>query len=179
METATPDLKEAKQLSDKLQFELKNNKFLSYNCSPSFNWSKFGFSDNELKNFNQELGKLGYSWQVLYINIINSLLLWLVSIWMHYKVKDFQRIYLKDLCWHMLKVSKEKRRNTMLINWDIRSKWIRILLIRWSGAELIDQIMMMANQSTLISCGEDSTEHQFDKWMLLIIYHMKSYQWTS
>lgn len=67
METSTPDLKVAKELSDELQYELQNNKFLCYNCSPSFNWSKFGFSDSELKNFNSELGKLGYTWQVFYI----------------------------------------------------------------------------------------------------------------
>lgn len=65
METNTPDLKEAKQLSDELEFELKNNKFLCYNCSPSFNWSKFGLSDSELKNFNVELGKMGYTWQFI------------------------------------------------------------------------------------------------------------------
>ena len=35
-------------------------------------------------------------------------------------------------------------------------------MLRWSGAELIDHVMTIVNQSTLISSGEDSTEHQFD-----------------
>ncbi len=65
METATPELKDAKKLSELLEQELKNNKFLSYNLSPSFNWSKFGFNDESLRTFCSDLAKFGYTWQVI------------------------------------------------------------------------------------------------------------------
>ena len=48
METATPELKDAQLLSELLDKELKNNKILCYNLSPSFNWSKFGFDNKSL-----------------------------------------------------------------------------------------------------------------------------------
>lgn len=64
METATPEIKDAKLLSELLSEELKNNKFLCYNLSPSFNWSKFGFNNKNLQSFCSDLAKYGYTWQV-------------------------------------------------------------------------------------------------------------------
>ncbi|CAD8088697.1 unnamed protein product [Paramecium sonneborni] len=144
METSTPDLKVAKELSDELQFELQNNKVLCYNCSPSFNWSKFGFSDGELKNFNSELGKLGYTWQ--FITLAGF----------HLNALQSER-FSKDLSErYMLAYVEDIQRKEEKHNVD------QLRHQKWSGAELIDHVMTIVNQSTLISSGEDSTEHQFD-----------------
>ncbi len=63
METDLPDLKRAKILSKEIK-QYHPSKFLAYNLSPSFNWSTSGMSDDEISNFCQELGKLGFVWQV-------------------------------------------------------------------------------------------------------------------
>lgn len=64
METPTPDLRVATKFSELVRAH-HPSKFLAYNLSPSFNWSGFGLSDQEIKNFSQELGKLGYAWQFI------------------------------------------------------------------------------------------------------------------
>ena len=62
-ETAKPNLKEAmiyaKAIHDKFP-----GKLLAYNCSPSFNWKK-NLSDNEIKNFQIEIGRMGYKFQFI------------------------------------------------------------------------------------------------------------------
>jgi isocitrate lyase len=59
METATADLKEAKEFAEAIHTEFPD-KMLAYNLSPSFNWDTTGMSDEEMKLFPEELGKLGY-----------------------------------------------------------------------------------------------------------------------
>lgn len=60
-ETAEPNLEEAKQFADAIH-ERYPDKMLAYNCSPSFNW-KLKLSDEEISNFQKELGKMGYKFQ--------------------------------------------------------------------------------------------------------------------
>ncbi|MDQ0351361.1 isocitrate lyase [Alkalibacillus filiformis] len=60
-ETAEPDLEEAKRFADAIH-EKYPNKLLAYNCSPSFNWKK-KLNDEEIANFQKELGKMGYKFQ--------------------------------------------------------------------------------------------------------------------
>jgi len=59
METKTADLAEAKQFADAIHAEFPD-KMLAYNLSPSFNWDTTGMSDEEMKRFPEELGKLGF-----------------------------------------------------------------------------------------------------------------------
>ena len=47
METDVPKLAQAKELSDRVKI-VHPEKFLAYNLSPSFNWSKSGMSDLEI-----------------------------------------------------------------------------------------------------------------------------------
>ncbi|MDM8101707.1 MULTISPECIES: isocitrate lyase [Oceanobacillus] len=60
-ETSEPNLEEAQRFADEIH---KNypNKLLAYNCSPSFNW-KQKLSDEQIANFQRELGKMGYKFQ--------------------------------------------------------------------------------------------------------------------
>jgi len=62
-ETAKPDLKEAMTFAEAIHDKFPG-KLLAYNCSPSFNWKK-NLSDNEIKNFQIEIGKMGYKFQFI------------------------------------------------------------------------------------------------------------------
>jgi isocitrate lyase len=59
METKTADLAEARQFAEAIHAEFPD-KMLAYNLSPSFNWDTTGMSDEEMKSFPEELGKLGF-----------------------------------------------------------------------------------------------------------------------
>ena len=59
METKTADLKEAKEFADAIH-EVYPDKMLAYNLSPSFNWDTTGMTEDEMRAFPEELGKLGF-----------------------------------------------------------------------------------------------------------------------
>lgn len=59
METKTADLADAKQFADAIHAEYPDQ-MLAYNLSPSFNWDTTGMSDEEMKRFPEELGKMGF-----------------------------------------------------------------------------------------------------------------------
>ncbi|CDO88891.1 isocitrate lyase [Mycobacterium triplex] len=59
METKTADLADAKQFADAIHAEFPDQ-MLAYNLSPSFNWDTTGMTDEEMKRFPEELGKMGF-----------------------------------------------------------------------------------------------------------------------
>ncbi len=59
METKTADLADAKQFADAIHAVFPD-KMLAYNLSPSFNWDSTGMSDEDMKRFPAELGKMGF-----------------------------------------------------------------------------------------------------------------------
>jgi isocitrate lyase len=59
METKTADLAEARQFAEAIHAEFPD-KMMAYNLSPSFNWDTTGMSDDEMKRFPEELGKMGF-----------------------------------------------------------------------------------------------------------------------
>ena len=59
METKTANLEEAKEFAEAIHARFPE-KMLAYNLSPSFNWDTTGMSDEEMRRFPEELGKLGY-----------------------------------------------------------------------------------------------------------------------
>ena len=59
METKTADLHEAKKFAEAIH-EKFPGKLLAYNLSPSFNWDTTGMTDEDMRRFPEELGKLGY-----------------------------------------------------------------------------------------------------------------------
>ncbi len=59
METKTANLHEAKMFADAIH-AVYPDKMLAYNLSPSFNWDTTGMTDEEMRRFPEELGKLGY-----------------------------------------------------------------------------------------------------------------------
>ncbi len=59
METKTANLADARKFAEAIHAECPG-KLLAYNLSPSFNWDTTGMSDEEIRHFPEELGKLGY-----------------------------------------------------------------------------------------------------------------------
>jgi len=59
METKTANLKDAKQFADAIH-AVYPDQMMAYNLSPSFNWDTTGMSDDEMRAFPEELGKIGF-----------------------------------------------------------------------------------------------------------------------
>jgi isocitrate lyase len=59
METKTADLADAKQFADAVH-AVYPDKMLAYNLSPSFNWDTTGMSDDQMRAFPEEIGKMGF-----------------------------------------------------------------------------------------------------------------------
>ncbi|MDF2693813.1 MAG: isocitrate lyase [Labilithrix sp.] len=59
METKTADLHDAKIFADAIHAEFPD-RMLAYNLSPSFNWDSTGMTDDQMRRFPEELGKLGF-----------------------------------------------------------------------------------------------------------------------
>ncbi len=59
METKTADLHDARRFADAIHARFPD-KMLAYNLSPSFNWDTTGMSDEQMREFPIELGKMGF-----------------------------------------------------------------------------------------------------------------------
>jgi len=59
METKTADLDDARQFAAAIHAEFPDM-MLAYNLSPSFNWDSTGMSDDAMRRFPEELGKMGF-----------------------------------------------------------------------------------------------------------------------
>jgi isocitrate lyase len=70
-ETAEPNIEEARRFAEAIHAQFPG-KLLAYNCSPSFNW-KAKLSDEEIANFQIELGKMGYKFQFVTLAGFHSL----------------------------------------------------------------------------------------------------------
>ena len=59
METKTADLADAREFADAIH-AVYPDKMLAYNLSPSFSWDTTGMSEDEMREFPTELGKMGF-----------------------------------------------------------------------------------------------------------------------
>ncbi len=59
METKTADLKDARRFAEAIH-AVYPDQMLAYNLSPSFNWDSTGMSDDDMRRFPEELGKIGF-----------------------------------------------------------------------------------------------------------------------
>jgi len=59
METKTADLADARQFAEAIHAKFPDQ-MLAYNLSPSFNWDTTGMTDEEMRRFPEELGKMGF-----------------------------------------------------------------------------------------------------------------------
>ncbi len=70
-ETSTPDLGEAREFAQAVHAEYPD-KWLAYNCSPSFNWKEH-LDDQTIAQFQERLGELGYVLQFVTLSGWHSL----------------------------------------------------------------------------------------------------------
>jgi len=59
METKTANLEDARRFAEAIHAAFPD-KMLAYNLSPSFNWDTTGLTDDQMRHFPEELGKLGF-----------------------------------------------------------------------------------------------------------------------
>jgi isocitrate lyase len=64
METKSPILAQATEFAQGV-LARHPKIMLAYNLSPSFNWDAAGMTDNDMRTFIGDLGKLGFSWQFI------------------------------------------------------------------------------------------------------------------
>jgi isocitrate lyase len=62
-ETSTPNIEEAAEFAEGVHKKYPG-KMLAYNCSPSFHWKK-KLGESEIRNFQKELGNMGYKFQFI------------------------------------------------------------------------------------------------------------------
>jgi len=143
METPTADLATARKFSSLVK-QHHPTKMLSYNLSPSFNWSASGMTDKEMKDFCTELGKMGFVW--MFITLAGFHMNALAS-------EKFSKLYKTD---HMLAYVNTIQRE------EAKHKVDQLTHQKWSGSELLDTMMQMVTKNkNLTSQNSDSTEHQF------------------
>lgn len=70
-ETSEPDLGEAREFATEFKKKYPN-KYLAYNCSPSFNWRK-KMSDAEAAKYQEEIAAMGYRYQFVTLAGFHSL----------------------------------------------------------------------------------------------------------
>lgn len=70
-ETRRPDLEEARKFAEGIHAQFPD-KFLAYNCSPSFNW-RANLDNAAIAKFQRELGAMGYQFQFVTLAGFHSL----------------------------------------------------------------------------------------------------------
>ena len=85
-ETSKPCLREAKRFADAVKGSCPDA-MLAYNCSPSFNWRRSIPGNQELRDFQHELGKIGFKFQFITLAGFHST---------NFSVFNFARQYKSD-----------------------------------------------------------------------------------
>ncbi|MET0938861.1 MAG: isocitrate lyase [Gaiellaceae bacterium] len=70
-ETSTPDLGEAREFAQAI-YEQFPGKWLTYNCSPSFNWRRH-LDESDIATFQEQLAGMGYTYQFVTLAGFHSL----------------------------------------------------------------------------------------------------------
>jgi isocitrate lyase len=156
LETKLPDLQQAKDFASRIR-EKYPNKWLVYNLSPSFNWAAHGFSEQDLKEFCNELAKAGFVLQLISLAGLHSTAAITCEL-----AKGFK----EDGMWAYVNLIQRKEKE---VGTDVLTHQ------KWSGANYIDgilqstipfpriglMIVVSAGSSATSSVGKDSTEHTF------------------
>ena len=143
METATPNLKEASIFARSVK-QIYPHQIFAYNLSPSFNWDATNMSDKELAEFNDELGRLGFTWQFITLAGFHANGLQVSTFAKNYG-REGMLAYVRDI------QRQERKHSVPLLTHQ-----------KWSGAELVDRMVNTATGGSSTSAmGEGVTEKQF------------------
>lgn len=121
------------------------HQMLAYNLSPSFNWDASGMTDQDLASFNDDLGRLGYTWQFITLAGFHSNGLIVTEL-----ARSFGD---RGMLAYVQTVQRQER-----------DKQVELLTHqKWSGAELIDNMVNVASGgiSSTAAMGAGVTEAQF------------------
>lgn len=144
METKIPHIGDATEFSKGVHRVHPHQK-LAYNLSPSFNWDASGMTDQQIAQFNDDLGRLGYVWQFITLAGFHSNGL---------ITTDLARAYGdRGMIAYVEKIQRMER-----------EKKVELLTHqKWSGAELVDQMVNTASGgvSSTAAMGSGVTEAQF------------------
>jgi len=146
METGKPGIPVARKFSEGVR-SVYPKQMLAYNLSPSFNWDKAGMTDAQLGRFNDELGRLGYTWQFITLAGFHSNGLMTTRLARDYADRG------------MLAYVQSIQRM------EAKEKVELLTHQKWSGAELIDRQVNVASggMSSTAAMGAGVTEAQFGK----------------
>lgn len=144
METKIPAITDAKQFSDGVR-SVHPHQMLAYNLSPSFNWDKSGMTDDQIANFNNDLGRLGYVWQFITLAGFHGNGLITTQL-----ARDYAN---RGMLAYVEKIQRAEREHKVEL----------LTHQKWSGAELIDQMVNVASGgiSSTAAMGAGVTEAQF------------------
>jgi len=132
METGKPGYQQAEEFA-KDTLSVLPHLMLAYNQSPSFNWDASGLSDEQMKTYCSDLGKLGFVWQFITLAGFHSDAL---------GISTFARRYKKE----------EMHAYVTMIQRKERDEGVSTLTHqKWSGSELIDA------QISTVTAGMSST----------------------
>ena len=70
-ETSKPDMEQALEFAAAIHAKFPG-KMMAYNCSPSFNWKRH-LSDQQIANFQRELGDMGYKFQFVTLSAFHAM----------------------------------------------------------------------------------------------------------
>jgi isocitrate lyase len=142
METKTANLEDARTFAQAIHAEY-HNKMLAYNLSPSFNWDTTGLSDDEMRRFPEELGKLGFVFN--FITYAGHQIDGLAA-------EEFTRALQED---GMLALARLQRKFRLLES-PYRTPQTLV------GGDRLDAALMAASGRTAATkaMGEGSTQHQ-------------------
>jgi len=162
METAKPEVAEAEQFSTAVHAAYPG-KMLAYNLSPSFNWDAAGMTDEQMESFTNDLGKRGFVWQFITLAGFHS-----NGLGIHNFAKGFAE---RGMAAYNQMIQREERRTGVPL----------LKHQAWSGAELMDQQMMLASggSASTAAMGEGVTESQFAQAAALVeedLSEMDSYR---
>jgi isocitrate lyase len=118
---------------------------LAYNLSPSFNWDKAGMTDAQLSSFNDELGRLGYTWQFITLAGFHSNGLIVTQL-----ARDFGD---RGMIAYVEMIQRKEAADQVEL----------LTHQKWSGAELVDRMVNVASGgvSSTAAMGHGVTEAQF------------------
>ncbi|KAJ6623143.1 isocitrate lyase [Mycena sp. CBHHK59/15] len=148
LETKEPDIEQARYFARKIRAKYPGKWFV-YNLSPSFNWSKHGFSeqyvDAQLMSFVWDLAQEGFVLQLISLAGLHSGAVATAELASRFKDEGMLAY---------VKLVQEKERE---IGCDVLTHQ------KWSGANYIDRILqsVSSGSSSTSSIGKDSTEHSF------------------
>eukprot|EP00475_Leptophrys_vorax_P003078 TRINITY_DN1178_c0_g2_i2.p1 TRINITY_DN1178_c0_g2~~TRINITY_DN1178_c0_g2_i2.p1 ORF type:complete len:324 (+),score=93.03 TRINITY_DN1178_c0_g2_i2:133-1104(+) len=144
METKDPSIKEARHFARAVKAVHPWVKF-AYNLSPSFNWDAAGMNEQEIGDFQDQLGKEGYVWQFITLAGFHC-----DALITDQFAKEFAS---RKMLAYVQMVQRKER--------DLKVETLTHQ--KWSGAELMDALTqtVTGGTSSTTSLQKGNTEDQF------------------